>query len=169
MLKKITWLLAAALFGTVLAQDASAVVLTTGQSVTFNYDLTGQVPPPPYSDVYTWTMNNNIGVAGDEFQVQLFPQLNGAGVAASVLYDCAFICTGIGFDTVNAGVISDGIFSAVVTDVSGTLNISQYVYGISATGSQTPNVNGSVPEPATLSLLGLGLAGIGVMKRRKMN
>lgn len=42
------------------------------------------------------------------------------------------------------------------------------VQGFQVPGGGNGNGNGSVPEPASLALLGIGLAGLGAMRRRKM-
>jgi len=60
-------------------------------------------------------------------------------------------------------------FSGLAKSVAfgGTLN--QQAFDDLTFGSVTPGGESQVPEPGTLALLGLGLAGIGLVRRRKLN
>jgi hypothetical protein len=74
-----------------------------------------------------------------------------------------------GVGTFNPGVIDDGIFSLVLTVTAGSIDIDPSAngnVGLLNTGSVAP-LPRAIPEPATIALLGIGVAGILLLRRRE--
>jgi hypothetical protein len=161
-------MLAAACF----AEPAAANVIITG-SGTWNSatDLTDVSAPDA-----TWSLtlelpnpipNNPVTPISGEYL------LNGAPVSPTLL--------GVQFYDIGQDGLFDLSFSGVTvaffgadigstgTILTGTFTADMAVDGNSSTGSGTITVTdtGSVPEPASLALLGAGLAGLAGFKRRK--
>jgi hypothetical protein len=65
---------------------------------------------------------------------------------------------------ISAGTYLLKLASSQNVDPPWSLNI----YPIPAAGSNEPSIGPPLPEPATLALFGLGLAGLGAMRRKKL-
>jgi hypothetical protein len=167
-MKILGWLVAAVL-ASIPLQNASATLLTMGESVTFNYNFTGQTPPPTYSSVDVYFPFSGFDV-GEVLTVAIFADPDAAGTK---IYKVKFHGDLAAFTFGGSSGTTDGLFSAVVSSVSGSFGVTSAAKGFEGPGpaqGATASVAGirvSAPEPATLPMLGLGLAGLAVLCRRK--
>lgn len=72
---------------------------------------------------------------------------------------------GDGLAAINSGEIS--LFSGSSSTVSQQVADQSFWFGLSGQGEPTTPPPSGVPEPASMALLGIGLAGLGAMRRRK--
>jgi hypothetical protein len=162
---------------------AQAVTLYAGGTATYNFDLSGLDPAPPYALIVNTFFGLSGVDAGDVATFRWYEGLNGTGANVQTdiddpLIDYVGTIGGqlgellLSFD---AG-IRDGLFSIVVTADQGSFDIiSALADGLNCSclwilepvGTLVNVTNVAVPEPGTLALLAGGLAAAAVLRRRR--
>ena len=173
--------------------NAQAVPIIYEGSLTSGVTVNGDVPQNSYSDSSTWDFWSFSGVAGDVVTiildrtsdqmdpgVELFFGLGGdtAGLTAfgnnppndGLLTYLTSDDDG-GSDT-PPGPFSNSLISGFTLASTGTYTIAAYDVLGASTGPWTyaltaRGFTGSVPEPVSIALFGLGLAGIGFARKKK--
>lgn len=153
--------------------QAAPITVSAGDTLVFNFDLTGASPAPPYSSLSLRTgLDPNSVDGSDSGTWFLFADLDATG-------DVLTAATALLFGIVEEGgppapgvpTTLDGIFSAKLVLTSGSLVIDPCAAGTIVTGAETscvaPASVTAVPEPMTVSLMGAGLAGMLAWRRRR--
>jgi hypothetical protein len=144
--------------------QALPITLATDESALFNFDLTTE-GSAPFTDVNIFFTVTGPG-AGELFSVDFYEDLFGVDFSAQFsMLDVGSFSS----DILDGTWAADGLFSVRFTATPGPITITQVnATGLDADGGAVGVDGALIPVPATLALMGLGLAGIGYCRRKQV-
>ena|SRR5882757_1655189 len=152
-----------------LGAAAHGAATSLNPQAIYNFNFPGAPYTAPPLDTVDFLANVS-GIAASALQVRIFNDLNGAGGTA-LAFDFVNVSpgnlifgTGAGLLGLDDGVFSVGLFSTTLT--LNTITATGGFFEGPGVGPVTGVLVTSVPEPASLALLGIAMAGLAVARRK---